>query len=266
MDLKAKMRPYYLMRPRLWGEANLKMIDRRVMLSRRWGYVYLRVPKAANSAVLSALLRRFPEAGLDPMDIDRSKARSQNFRSLRLRELGNVRSCFTFTVVRDPYARTLSAYLDKIATEKTAWLGFRDRIKRFDGGRPSFRAFCRYLATGGEAENPHWMRQTRLVRPADRVDYVGRVETLATDLPRILARVDGSRETAAPSTACHGPAPTHANEKLNTYYDDECRDLVAAVYRADFAQFGYDTHLPVIGSGRTAPPPDPVPALAIAAI
>ena len=65
---------------------------------------------------------------------------------------------------------------------------------------------------------------------------IGRVETLDTDLRRILAGIGG----AAPGPiAPAGPPATHAADRLRDHYDAECRALVEQVYAADFAAFGY---------------------------
>jgi hypothetical protein len=226
--------PYYLMRPRLWGEP-LPILDDRTMVSRAGRYVYLRVPKAANSTVFRALIERFHEPGVTLDDLAAAKTRVTHLGDLRLGELADLRRFLIFTVVRDPYSRTLSAYLNKFREGDKHLDRFGARVASFDEGRMSFRAFCRYLAAGGEAENAHWMRQTRITALTDRVDIVGRVETLEPDLARILATV------GAPGGAVEraGPPPTGASARLAEHYDDETRRIVETVYAADFAAFGY---------------------------
>ncbi|MBP7001775.1 sulfotransferase family protein [Amaricoccus sp.] len=227
-------RPYYVLRPRLWGQP-LPILDDRSMVSRAGRYVYLRVPKAANSTVFRALAERFPEPGVSLDDLAAAKTRVTHLGDLRLRDLPALRGYLIFTVVRDPYARTLSAYLNKFREGDKHLDRFGERVAGFDGGRVSFRGFCRYLAAGGEAENAHWMRQTRITGLADRLDIVGRVETLDADLARILAAI------GAPGGAVEraGPPPTGATARIAEHYDAETRRIVEAVYAADFAAFGY---------------------------
>ncbi|MBP7241319.1 sulfotransferase family 2 domain-containing protein, partial [Amaricoccus sp.] len=181
-------RPYYVLRPRLWDEP-LPILDDRTMVSRAGRYVYLRVPKAANSTVFRALAERFPEPGLSLDDLADAKTRVTHLGDLGLGELRGLRRYLVFTMVRDPYARTLSAYLDKFREGDKHLDRFGARVATFDGGRASFRGFCRYLADGGEAENAHWIRQSRITGLADRIDILGRVETLDADLARILAAI-----------------------------------------------------------------------------
>lgn len=233
--MRTRHRPYYLLRPRLWREP-LGMLDLRSMVSRRSNYVYLRVPKAANTTVVRALLEHSPEPGVDASDADGAKSRVTHLGDLDLRGAVAIRRAFIFTVVRNPYARTLSAFLDKFQEDARHLDRFGRRVAALDGGEVSFRGFCRYLAAGGEVENAHWMRQTRLTGIADRIDFVGRVETLEPDLRRILARLETAQD--APILRA-GPPPTGAATRLREHYDDETRRIVETVYAADFAAFGY---------------------------
>ena len=230
------IRPYYLLRPRLWSEERLRMIDDRTVVSRAWRYVYIRVPKSANSSVITALLERFPEPGLDPAKLERAKLDSTHFRDLWFGDLFRVPRYFHFSVVRNPYGRVLSAYLDKFREGDKHLAMYGERVAAQDGGQVTFRAFCRYLAAGGEAENAHWMRQTRILGLADRMDYVGRLESLDADLEAIFARIGGAAPDAVPRA---GPPATAASRKLAEFYDAECAALVEQVYREDFTRFGY---------------------------
>ncbi len=230
------IRPYYLVRPRLWSEQRLRIIDDRSVVSRSWRYVYIRIPKSANSSVVSALFGRFPEPGLDPADLDRAKVRATHFRNLGVGDLFRLRGYFFFSVVRNPYGRVLSAFLDKFREGDKHLAMYGERVATHDGGKVTFRAFCRYLADGGEAENAHWMRQSRILGLADRMDFVGRLETLDADLERIFARIGGAPPDAIPRT---GPPATAASKRLAEYYDAECAALVQQVYREDFTRFSY---------------------------
>lgn len=239
--MRTRHRPYYLLRPRLRREP-LGMLDLRTMVSRDQNYVYIRVPKAANSTVVRALLDHGTEQGAEAAsgrelgDLTDAKSQAVHFGDLGFAGLWALRRAFVFTVVRNPYARTLSAYLDKFSDGARHLDRFGERIAARDDGAVSFRGFCRYLAAGGEAENAHWMRQTRLTGLADRLDFVGHVETLDADLRHILETIG-----ASPSRPFEraGPPPTGAASRLAEHYDDETRRIVEDVYAADFAAFGY---------------------------
>lgn len=238
--------PYYIARPRLWREP-LSIIDQRSFVSHAHRYLYLRVPKAANTTVTRALLACCPEPGVRAEDLAHDDLGDTKRRVAHLGDLGlgaarAVSGYFTFTVVRDPYARTLSAWLDKFRPGDKHLDRFGARVADFDGGRVSFRGFCRYLAAGGEAENAHWMRQSRITGLADRLDAVGRVETLEADLCAILDGIDGAAGGAARAIVRAGPPATGAAARIAEHYDAECRAIVDRVYAADFDAFGYARH------------------------
>jgi hypothetical protein len=233
-------RPYYRARPRLWLQP-LEILDQRSLVSLGHRYLYLRVPKAANTTVTRALLEHCPEPGLMASDLERDDLGGAKRRVAHLGDLGRadaraLAGFFIFTVVRDPYARTLSAYLDKFKPGDKHLDRFGQQVAVHDGGKVSFRGFCRYLAAGGEKENAHWMRQTRITGLADRLDAVGKVETLEADLRAIL---EGICDAASGSFARAGPPATNATARLAEHYDAECRAIVERVYAADFAAFGY---------------------------
>lgn len=233
-------RPYYRTRPRLWLQP-LGILDQRSLVSLGHRYLYLRVPKAANTTVTRALLERCPEPGLVASDLERddlggAKRRVAHLGDLDRAEARALTEFFIFTVVRDPYARTLSAYLDKFKPGDKHLDRFGEHVAAHDDGTVSFRGFCRYLAAGGEKENAHWMRQTRITGLADRLDAVGRVETLEADLRAILEAVGGA---AGGSLVRAGPPATGATARMAEHYDAECRAIVESVYEADFAAFGY---------------------------
>ena len=81
------------------------------------------------------------------------------------------------------------------------------------------------------------MSQSRLVRYAPRVDFIGRLETLGSDIDTISARIVGEIGEA-PLVQRAGHA-TGASGRARDMYDDECRALIERIYAEDFARFGY---------------------------
>lgn len=238
--------PHYLRRPRLWSR-RLLAIDRRVAVSLTWGFTYVRIPKAANTTVIQTLMRYCPEDEARARRSDDGDPAKRYFRrlsSLSRAEARQVRTNhFTFTFVRNPFHRILSAYLNKLvhgsATGPQTPESFRRRIRAKDDGELSFRGFCRYLAEGGVNEDCHWLPQSRLVEVVgvDRLDHIGRVEALAMDLHAVLTRIHGTDTARTIDYA--GPPPTHAASRCATHYDDECVDIVRTLYAKDFDSFGY---------------------------
>ena len=245
--------PFYRRHPLGVPRRLRRMIDRRIWICPSRRFVYVRVPKAANTTVKLALRKLIAEAehGVPPEEGDPSLARGRDFRArfgtyfrtpseLSGREAEQVdRECVKFIVTRNPYTRVLSAYLDKVAggqPEKAKVL------RRLGGGREraiSFAEFCAYPAAGGVHDDPHWCRQHELCPfPAASLDHHVRFEALADELPPVLECLFGpSRSVVLPARSAH---PTGASRNVPQHYDEETRGLVACLYKADFEAFGYD--------------------------
>lgn len=232
-----KFKPYYMMRPHLWREP-IKSIDLRTAISSQWSYAYIRIPKAANSTIIRTLQNNFPDKQITSKSIGDIKKQYLHFSDLGLwNVLWLPRQLFIFTVVRNPYSRILSAYLNKVASQHTTeHINHAGVIAPHDDGNLSFRAFCRYLAAGGEYENPHWMRQSRILGVSDRIDYIGKVESLEEDLDKIVKRIAPESKLMVERQG----QQTNASDKLKEYYDPECREIVEDVYARDFQYLGYE--------------------------
>ena len=142
---------------------------------------------------------------------------------------------FRFTFVRNPYSRTLSAFLDKICRRSGSSKGF---YAWWQGSEtPAFGDFCRYLDAGGLTYDIHWAPQTELLLlPIEAFDRIGKLETLEPDLTDVLQRIFGADAQIAGRA---GPR-SDANRALETHYDDAARAIVARLYARDFEAFGYD--------------------------
>lgn len=155
-----------------------------------------------------------------------------------------------YSVVRNPYLRILSCYLDKILQDR--------KEKKFlllslgcDANRPvSFEEFVDYLANTNSREmDMHWAPQNFLMQ-ADYVAYaaIGSVEDLDGSVARILAaHYDRPARPAKPFR----PHSTGAAAQFAEYFTDRIVELVARRYADDFDAFGYSRDPARIGE-----PPD----------
>lgn len=229
----AQLLPFYRHFP-YDGPLGLVMIDRRGACSPAENFLYSRVPKAANSTVIAALADRsaYGRPG--------GRAKSRFLRPSRLgprRARRLAREGFVFTFVRDPYARCLSAYRDKVLGEKVQAAKVRRGLGRVGGPPPGFLDFLDYLEAGGLFEDVHWAPQTDLfVVPFDRFDFVGRVERLEADLDALLGHLFGASGAAPPGRA--GPR-TDADGALPAILTPEAAARIERLYAADFALLGY---------------------------
>lgn len=190
------------------------------------GFFCNRIPKAANSSVMTALAqfkRGHPVPSKEAKKLFRTPA------ALSPSEVARFDRLFKFAMVRNPYARTLSAYLDKV--ERKARM--HDRASRFED-------FVTYLENDGLYRNAHWAPQTALLLlPPERFDFFGKVERYAEDWAQVLRGLQGLEPGAASTPGIFDNA-TGANDKLARYYTPALAERVARLYRADFAAFGYD--------------------------
>lgn len=207
--------------------------DQRGAIALEGRYFFNRVPKSANSSVTAALAKVSGKKIDNAFD---AKAAFMRPSEMNFRQMAEFDDFFKFTFVRNPYPRVLSSYLDKIATGRKTHL-IRNRDSR--DMQLSFSQFCKYLDSGGLYVNAHWAPQTSLMLlPIDKFDFIGKVESFGHDLSYVVDRVAPGTVFTSTDWRSWGPT-THANNKIDFYYDDQCREIVRRLYRSDFECFGY---------------------------
>jgi hypothetical protein len=117
------------------------------------------------------------------------------------------------------------------------------RILGIDSRPLSFREFLERLDAGYLRANIHWAPQTSIIpiEPA-RLDFVGRVESIDDDLPRLLDRIFGSGEHRVIPVVRHA---TGASQRLSEAYGKAEVRLVRQLYAADFKAFYPDAPDPI---------------------
>ena len=147
-----------------------------------------------------------------------------------------------FCFVRNPYTRTLSAYIQRIERNKVQRV--TDHMKQQLGRLadedyiPNFEAFIDAIeAQPISIMNEHWMPQYYQVCP-DQIPYhfIGRFESFETDLMDIGSQIhpDFSKYYQVDS-----PHRTGANSKIAKYYTDDLAKRVYTLFKKDFETFGY---------------------------
>lgn len=214
-----------------------EQIDRRVAVDRQRGFIYFRIPKAANSTVTVTL----QAAGADvptSMQAKQSFARASDLGRDEVDHLGE--RFFLFSVVRDPFARLASAYLHKVMRSPRYQSLVNQHLRRPAQTPIDFLQFCQFIAQGGLHLNPHWFPQRDLIPIGfDALHFIGRVESLESDLRQIMARIGGAREDRLHSW---DPHRTNASERLASLYCGESLDIVRRCYRDDFLGLGYEQY------------------------
>lgn len=167
-----------------------------------------------------------------------------------------ARSRLRLAMVRNPYTRILSAYLDKVARrllngevvpgnpETDYWLKVTQEIELFrrDNLRDKFRevnfeVFLHWLEQSNHraVDNAHWAPQAKLIGGSQNdLTFLARFEKLASDAAIILEML--GENVSFPSAGGHAGATA---EKVTDYYSPKSIAIVNQLFSADFVQFNY---------------------------
>ena len=230
--------PFYLRHP-YSGPVSLASLDSRVAIDFDLGFLYNRVLKAANTTIIATLASWRGEVGGHPKALFRRPS------ELNPHEVQMTPALFKFTFVRNPYTRTLSAYLDKISRGKRKPL----ELAKKSGRTPSFEDFCIFLERGGLYDNLHWAPQaSALLLPLEDFDFIGHTESLGSGLDSVRKRI--RIETGTSGTVDRRLHSTNANALIREHYTSRCQRIIRTLYQEDFTQFGYSFSLPAVESVR----------------
>lgn len=180
---------------------------------------------------------------------------------------------FTFTGVRNPYSRILSAFFDKICGIQRNGERYRGNLVptlvetygiEVEGDFDQIESFRRFLLFARdtikfrEPMDPdiHWSSMSghisTLIVNGGRYDCIFNTENFHNGMSAVLDRVSTTHPISLDTiprfneSADHGPKMEH---KPNEYFDDLSRHLVYEIYKRDFELFKYDANDP----GRKAP-------------
>jgi len=235
-------RPFYRQYP-YDRPVHIQAADRHGAVDCQYGFFYNRIPKCANSTIVQTLVTCSgvigPGAGRE------AKRAFMKPHALPAGLMAAFRNeWFKFTFVRNPYARLLSAYLDKIVRKGYA---HRRRYRALlEPGKdatspPSLDRFLDFLAAEGLYANVHWAPQTAmLLIPEADFDFIGKVESLDKDLAFVLQRIfpdhPGGEDRKIGRA---GPPPTGAQDKVHTMLNRRQMDRIAQLYERDITALGY---------------------------
>lgn len=163
--------------------------DRRAekIVSSRYRFLWIAVPKAASRSLIAALMSADPDA-----DLIRGRTLQEIFTARP-----EVRHWFRFAFVRHPFARTRSFWADKHSRALRQRKARRYFIDPYHGLEPgmTFDAFCRWLETpfGSDAfADRHWLSQHLHLRDDGEEPlpgFVGRCERLEEDWREVADRL-----------------------------------------------------------------------------
>lgn len=161
-------------------------------------------------------------------------------------------SVVKWAVVRNPFVRTLSGYLDKVRRGEPQFNNIRNKVallrnvptEAVEHTDVTFEEFCHALQMFGRPLDfdQHWRPQYQhICGDIIPYTYIGKLETLDEDSGR-MSRLLGLSGLTFGQGRSHA---TGSEEKLAEHYTERCLAIVRDVYKDDFQHFGYSTDMPV---------------------
>jgi len=224
----------------------------RVVFYPEHNIAFNRIAKSGNSSVILYLDEAISGPSSHQNDYKQAKrsamgtGKSLVEMSRTKQDRASLRKASFFTVVRNPWTRTLSAFLDKIANGPQDKYG---SIPGFgDNSKTGFEAFIAFLGNGGLHTNHHWKPQNdALLLPASHFQTICRLEHLAEELPVALAQTgitlpspDRLRQPHRIESNQQSKL-TQAASKLLLYYSPTTIQAVTDLYATDFSLGRYST-------------------------
>lgn len=158
-----------------------------------------------------------------------------------IRNLDWAEDAFVFTFVRNPYARVVSAYLNKVLPpHDRVWPEFATR-HGLDPGQPiSFDAFVEFIAgVALEQHDPHFRPQyINTLHPFVKPNFIGDLARMDVLLPDLLAQLFPGRAAGSVARRQHS---TGAGDSYRSHLTDPGTFArIQRFYAGDFELFGYD--------------------------
>lgn len=158
-----------------------------------------------------------------------------------IRTLDWAEEAFVFTFVRNPFARLVSAYLNKVRPPNDqVWPDFATRHGRDPKQPISFDAFVEFVAgIAPEQNDPHWRPQhINTLHPFVTPNFVGDLALMDQLLPELLVQLFPGRNTGSVARRQHS---TGAGDNYRSHLTDSGTIArIKSLYAADFELFGYD--------------------------
>lgn len=217
-----------------------KRFNQSVFISTDNGFLFVKNEKAGNNSARMTL--QTLEAGGQLPRRFRSQRRysgpllqPSDLRIKRLEDV-NALGLFRFTVVRDPYARLLSCFLNKIEKFDQKQKLFKMRAGLAPSAAATFAEFVKAVALQNPLDmDPHWRVQyVNVFADIISFDRIIKFEAYGHEFPSAVGNFFSDYRAVDVHKGQH-----NAEDKLDDYYTDELIDIVNQVYAVDFETFGY---------------------------
>ncbi|MEY8120391.1 sulfotransferase family protein [Falsihalocynthiibacter sp. BN13B15] len=149
------------------------------------------------------------------------------------------KNTFSFSVVRNPFTRTLSAFLDKMRLENILKKQFFWQHDLDPQQNLTFLGFLRLLKNSDSLFDQHW-------RPQIANLYAGYLPIHETHFLESFDKTQGSicdRLDGVSLFLNRSPHGTDARKKVSEFICDEAHEIIVDLYKEDFKTFGYSTEI-----------------------
>jgi len=228
----------------------------RIIVSEKNKMLYCPVPKAGNSNWKVLIRKHEGFSNYKLLDV----ANNKNINGLtylsqlapeRVDEIMRDPSWFRFSIVRDPYKRHLSCYLNKFQNKAKVSQEYQNFYKqlihyRFTpeeivaAEKPTFREFTQHiLKKHPQYLNEHWAHQYYICGfGMVPFDFIGKLENIVND-SAVAFEALGWHGESFPSQAQIGFHSSGTSSKTAEYYDDAIYDAVSQKFARDLEILEY---------------------------
>ena len=192
------------------------------------GVVYVRILKAAGTSVLTGFLRLM-DSKLKAGSLSDEQVDALGYYFVKRELPDSSRNFERFAIVRDPYQRLVSVYLDlfdsasQVFSYSAYWFGILDPSM-------SFKEVVKVISkVPTSLLGPHFSPQSGILK----------------DLPDVrLFRLEKDKKVLTDFLGRYGIEFQHRNKHKSeydyrSYYDNETFELVSSIYHEDVDRFGY---------------------------
>jgi len=232
---------------------DLQFVHKAVLISLRNKFVYVRVPKVANSSIKFSIYDNERIEGSSEIkqriihDIHYGpiiRPAMLGFDSEILNEALFGDTFFRFTFVRNPYAKALSNFLDRYQSENSSVrkivnrFAFRHNISESPKSDLSFSQFLQAIEKipPGKMEIHISQQSTQLMLGLVEYNAICAFENITNEW-----NIIGSKlwEKFIPDFENKSPSQTDAGQKLVKYFAEDDIERVNKIYESDFLALGY---------------------------
>jgi len=202
---------------------NTKWLSNQITFSENRKFIYMKLAKNAGTSIFRKTIQKeIPDAWIKNDNVVNFELWLNNLTDEEV-----LNDYFTFTFVRNPFDRIVSAYVHIIlGNQQRDW---------------SFKEFVKYnlLDDAGYPLNEHWLPQHLHTYCDDKcfMDYIGNVETLEDDWKYVATKINVN--DTLPHVRLKAPARKSSDYRVY-YEDDETIEIVSKIYKKDLELFNYE--------------------------